>query len=65
MKKAWPFVLVENKCVAQSNFDNMVAMEIKDALSCLRQFYTTGSLLEKMKNTFYFTLKALFCSQDI
>ena len=33
---------------------------LKGALSGLRQFLTTESPLKKMKNTFYFTSKALF-----
>ena len=32
----------------------------KGALSGLRQFFTTKSLLKMMKNAFYFTLNALF-----
>ena len=33
---------------------------LKDTLSGLRQFLVTESPLKMMKNTFYFTLKALF-----
>ena len=33
---------------------------IKDALSRLKQFLATESSLKIMKNTFYFTVKALF-----
>ena len=33
---------------------------VKGALAGLRQFLTTGSSLKMMKNTFYFSLKALF-----
>ena len=33
---------------------------LKGALSGLRQFLNNESPLKKMKNTFYFTLKALF-----
>ena len=35
-------------------------MRIKDALSGLRQFLATESLLKMIKDAFYFTLKALF-----
>ena len=34
-------------------------VSLKDALSCLRQFLATEDHLKMMKNTFYFTLKAL------
>ena len=35
----------------------------KGALSGMRQFLATESALKMMKNTFYFTLKALFVPQ--
>ena len=35
-------------------------MELKGALSSLRQFLATKSPFKMMKNVFYFTLKALF-----
>ena len=35
-------------------------IELKGALSGLRQFLTAESSLKMMKNVFYFTLKALF-----
>ena len=34
--------------------------EFEDALSGLGQFFATKSTLKKIKNPFYFTLKALF-----
>ena len=37
-----------------------VAKQLKGALSGLRQFLATESLLKMIKNTFYFTSKALF-----
>ena len=39
-----------------------LVVDIKGALSRLRQFLATESPLKMMKNTFYFTLKALFVS---
>ena len=39
---------------------NAVVTYLKGALQDLRQFLASGSPLEKMKNAFYFTLKALF-----
>ena len=41
-------------------FSNEVKSLVKGTISGLRQFLTTESLLKIMKNTFDFTLKALF-----
>ena len=38
----------------------MKNIKVKGALTGLRQFLATESPLKMMKNTFYFTLKALF-----
>ena len=35
-------------------------LNLKDALSCLRQFLASESSLKMTNNAFYFTLKALF-----
>ena len=40
-------------------FVYLVELNIKDALSSLKQFLTAESPLKLMKNVFYFTLKAL------
>ena len=41
-------------------FSNEVKSLVKGTISGLRQFLATESLLKIMKNTFDFTLKALF-----
>ena len=47
-------------CIPPLLHDNILITNFKDKLSGLRQFLATGSPLKKMKNAFYFTLKALF-----
>ena len=42
------------------NFSNFLLKQIKGALSGLRRFLATESLLKIMKNAFCFTLKAFF-----
>ena len=41
-------------------FSAVINFSVKGALSVLRQFLATDSPLKKMKNGFYFTVKALF-----
>ena len=41
-------------------FKNITTLPLKGALSGLRQFLAIESPLKAMKNTFYFTSKALF-----
>ena len=40
-------------------------VDIKGALSCLRQLLATESSLKMTKKCFLFHLKSCFCSQDI
>ena len=42
-----------------SVFDHFVELALKGAISVLRQLLATESPLKMMKNTFYFTSKAL------
>ena len=60
MKGIWDSEIIKKHILSH----NIYVVFLKGALSGLRQFLANESLLKLMKNTFYFTLKAL-PSQDI
>ena len=45
--------------------ENIEKKGVKGALYSVRQYLATESSLKMMKSVFYFTLQALFCSQDV